>query len=108
MRQISLNMVFTSLNALTFWDTVDYMLDNMGVFPLAITFALYNNGLGNGPWDLRHLSIDYQNLVLEKMNQPQFKSIRGWQNIHDYLAARIHVSLPGYSSNKAQPWSELD
>jgi MoaA/NifB/PqqE/SkfB family radical SAM enzyme len=96
---ISLNMVFTSINALTYWDTVDYML-SLGCMPRGITLALYNNGARRGPWDPRHMPIEYQQLVLARMDRPQFKSLIGWQNIYDHLSAGI------YEPN-LQPWLEL-
>ncbi len=103
--QIALNMVFTSINALTLWDTVDYMLDIIGIQPNLITLALYNNGQGGGPWNMNDLPIDYQNLVLEKMNQPQFKSIRGWQNIYNHVTACANIP-PSWMTG--HPWSEFD
>jgi MoaA/NifB/PqqE/SkfB family radical SAM enzyme len=104
--KIALNMVFTSVNALTYWDTIDYMIDTMGVQLSGISLALYNNG-ATGPWNPRHLPVEYQNLALEKMNQLRFKSIIGWQNIYDFLSAGTYIP-PVTAQRTVLPWAELD
>jgi MoaA/NifB/PqqE/SkfB family radical SAM enzyme len=96
---IALNMVFTSLNALTYWDTIDYML-SLGAPSRGISLALYNNGTRSGPWDPRHMPVEFQERILEKMDQPRFNSIIGWQNIKDYLLPKIYKP-------DQQPWLEL-
>jgi MoaA/NifB/PqqE/SkfB family radical SAM enzyme len=81
---VSFNMVFINLNALTIWDTVDYLLDQ-GHNAGGITLTLYNNGGVDGDWDIKHMSKSFQELVLERMNQSKYKNMIGWQNIYDYL-----------------------
>jgi MoaA/NifB/PqqE/SkfB family radical SAM enzyme len=108
-RKIAINMVFTSINALTYWDTVNYVIDTMNVHSNNISLALVNDG-SSGPLNPVHLPIDCQNIVLEKMNQLRFKSIRGWQNIHDYMSAGIYIPgvyTPPGGTIGVWPWSEL-
>jgi radical SAM protein with 4Fe4S-binding SPASM domain len=91
MQKIGFNMVFTSLNGLEFWDTVDWlMLQGFGSYCMSI--ALYNNGTYKGPFDLRHLPVDYQQQVLIRMSDSKYHSMPGWQNAYDYLNAGIHIT----------------
>lgn len=102
-KDVAFNMVLINLNALTIWDTVDYLLDQ-GHKPEGITLTLYNNGGIDGDWDIKHMPRNFQDLVLERMNQDKYKNLIGWQNIHNYLK-RNDVSLGG------DPWqamAELD
>lgn len=100
---VAFNMVFINLNALTIWDTVDYLLDQ-GHEPGGITLTLYNNGGVDGDWDVKHMPRSFQDRVLERMNQSRYKNMIGWQNIHDYLS-RNDIQVGG------DPWkamAELD
>ena len=81
---IAFNMVFTSINALTIWDTVDWLLDQ-GYMIERCTLALYNNGLTVTPLDVRSLSLELQQQVLQRMNQEKYKKMLGWQNSYDYV-----------------------
>jgi sulfatase maturation enzyme AslB (radical SAM superfamily) len=100
---VAFNMVFINLNALTIWDTVDYLLAQ-GHESNGITLTLYNNGGVDGDWDIKHMPRSFQDRVLERMNQDKYKNLIGWQNIHDYLK-RDDIRVGG------NPWkamAELD
>lgn len=97
---VSFNMVFISLNALSIWDTIDDLL-NRGHQPNVFTLALYNNGTYPGPWDPRHMSVAFQQRVLERMNHEKYQTMIGWQNIFDYLNA-------GMYNPDVHPWQYLN
>lgn len=96
---ISFNMVFMSLNALSIWDLVDDLLDRG--YQHDITLALYNNGNWPGPWDLRHMPVDYQQRVLDRMADPKYHGLIGYQNIKDYLEQKIFLQSD-------QPWQSME
>jgi sulfatase maturation enzyme AslB (radical SAM superfamily) len=97
---VSFNMVFINLNALTIWDTVDYLLDQ-GHTASGITLTLYNNGGVDGDWDIKHMSQSYQDRVLERMDRAKYRGMIGWQNIYDYVST-AKVKLGG------NPWSAMN
>jgi MoaA/NifB/PqqE/SkfB family radical SAM enzyme len=96
---VSFNMVFINLNALTIWDTVDYLLDQ-GHHATGITLTLYNNGGVDGDWDIKHMSQSYQDQVLERMDHAKYRGMIGWQNIYDYVAS-VKIKLGG------NPWTTM-
>lgn len=81
---IKFNMVFTGLNALTIWDTADWLLDQGFMAPFNI--SLYNNGVVTGPTDIRNFSVEYQQQVLTRMSQEKYKNFDGWNNVFDYVS----------------------
>jgi molybdenum cofactor biosynthesis enzyme MoaA len=85
---ITLNMVFNSLNAITIWDTVDYMLAKTNL--KGITLSLYVNHNNAGPWDPRQMPIEYQQQAMARMDRPHYKKLDGWQRIYDHLSENIH------------------
>jgi len=97
---VSFNMVFISLNALSIWDTIDDLLARRHK-PNVFTLALYNNGTYPGPWDIRHLPVEFQQTVLKRMDRAEYRNMIGWQNIYDYVSANIYVP-------DIQPWQSLD
>lgn len=92
---IFFNMVFLSLNAMSYWDTVDWSLDFIGdTQPApAATLALYNNGVFPGTFDPRALSIDYRKQVLDRMQKGNYSGLRGYDNIVKCLASTERVSV---------------
>jgi len=89
--KIAFNMVFTSLNALTFWDAVDWVLSH-GFSIERCTLALYNNGLTKFPLDVRSMPVAYQKKVLERMNHSKYQNMLGWKNTFDYLSELVEYS----------------
>lgn len=97
--RIKFNMVLMSINALTFWDTVDW-LEQSGFLVHKISAALYNNGVYNGPFDIRYAPIEYQQRILDRMNRPSYQKMTGWQNCFDYVKELVY--------NKSdRPWKRL-
>jgi MoaA/NifB/PqqE/SkfB family radical SAM enzyme len=96
---VTFNMVFINLNALTIWDTVDYLLDQ-GHRDSGITLTLYNNGGVDGDWDIKHMSKNFQDRVIERMDRPKYRGMIGWQNIYEYLK-NDQIQLGG------NPWSTM-
>ena len=92
-------MVFISLNALSIWDTIDDLLAR-GHKDHVFTLALYNNGTYPGPWDIRHLPVEFQQQVLKRMDRDQYRNMIGWKNIYSYLSEGI------YTPNE-YPWTKL-
>lgn len=89
---LAFNMVFTSLNAVTIWDTVDWLVDQ-GFLTDHFTLALYNNGLTQYPLDVRSMPVEYQQLALSRMNHNKYQNMLGWKNTYDHLAESIsHTS----------------
>ena len=85
---ITLNMVFNSLNAITIWDTIDYMMAKTSL--KGITLSLYVSHGNVGPWDPRQLPIEFQQQAMTRMDRPHYKKLDGWQRIYDYLSENIH------------------
>ncbi len=81
---ITLNMVFNSLNAITIWDTIDYMMAKTSL--KGITLSLYVSHGNVGPWDPRQLPIEFQQQAMTRMDRPHYKKLDGWQRIYDYLS----------------------
>ena len=81
---ITLNMVFNSLNAITIWDTIDYMMAKTSL--KGITLSLYVSHGNVGPWDPRQLPIEFQQQAMARMDRPHYKKLDGWQRIYDYLS----------------------
>lgn len=90
--QIAFNMVFTSLNALTIWDTVDWLMSkNFKNF----TIQLYNNGnTPQYPLDVRSMPRAYQQAVLDRMNDKKYQNLLGYTSTRDYLTELVENSLP--------------
>lgn len=97
---VSFNMVFISLNALSIWDTIDDLLSR-GHRPNVFTLALYNNGTYPGPWDPRHMPLEFQQQVLKRMDHDAYRNMIGWQNIFDYLSAGVYTP-------DVHPWQYLN
>jgi MoaA/NifB/PqqE/SkfB family radical SAM enzyme len=85
---ISFNMVLTSLNALTIWDTVDWLLDQ-GFQANGCVIQLFNNGLSNHPFDVRSLPVEYQRQTMIRMNQEKYKKTTNWESVYEYLAKLV-------------------
>jgi len=90
---IAFNMVLTSLNALTIWDTVDWLLDQ-GFRADRCTIQLFNNGLSNHPFDVRSLPIEYQQQAMIRMNQEKYKNTANWESVYEYLAKLVEYTSP--------------
>lgn len=88
--RILFNMVFLSLNALSFWDTVDY-LKSLGFH--SQSFALYNNGVFPGPFDPTGLSLEFRQQVIERMSKGNYQRHNGYSNILDYIASDNRTSV---------------
>ncbi len=91
--QMAFNMVFTSVNALTIWDTVDWLLDQ-GFRADTCTIQLYNNGLSNWPFDVRSMPAEYQRQVMIRMNQEKYKKTANWESVYEYLAKLVENNPP--------------
>lgn len=85
--QMAFNMVFTSLNALTIWDTVDWLMSkNFKNF----TIQLYNNGnTPQYPLDVRSMPKSYQQATLDRMSDKKYQNLLGWKDTYDYLSKMI-------------------
>jgi hypothetical protein len=88
--RILFNMVFLSFNALSIWDTIDWLRDR-GFSGTALT--VYNNGTRPGPFDPRGLSVEYRNQVIERMQQKDYSNITGYQNVIKSLASTEQISV---------------
>lgn len=98
---VAFNMVYMNLNAITMWDFVDNLI-NSGYNPSYITTSLYNNGTVDGAWDIKYLPQDFRQLALDRLNHDRYRSIRGWQNIQEYVASL------GSATHAGDPlWQEL-
>lgn len=87
--KIKFNMVFMSLNGLTMWDTVDWLI-NAGFQVHQFSAALYNNGVYDGPFDIRYLPVDQQQQILDRMNSQVYQKMTGWQNCFDYVNKLVY------------------
>jgi MoaA/NifB/PqqE/SkfB family radical SAM enzyme len=87
--KIKFNMVFMSLNGLTMWDTVDWLI-NAGFQVHQFSAALYNNGVYDGPFDIRYLPVDQQQQILDRMNGQVYQKMTGWQNCFDYVNKLVY------------------
>ena len=85
--RLAFNMVVTSVNAVTIWDTVDWLLDQ-GVGYM--TTQIYNHGTTKSSLDVRSMPLDYQQKVMHRMDQEKYKKLGGWQDMHDHLAKSIY------------------
>jgi len=83
-KQVGFNMVAMNLNCFEIWETVDYLIDN-GFDPATTVLALYNNGQVPGLFDMKNLAPELIRDTLKRMNKNIYKTLTGWQNIHDYL-----------------------
>lgn len=99
-RNVDFNMVFVSLNALTIWDTIDY-LESQGHHLAGITLALYDNGMSNGDWDVKLMPRSFQDLVIKRMDHSKYRNIIGWQNIFDYLNSDL-------IKESGNPWEAMN
>ncbi|NBY39820.1 MAG: radical SAM protein [Flavobacteriia bacterium] len=92
---ISFNMVFLSLNAMSYWDTIDWTLDFFSDTQKSATLALalYNNGVFPGAFDPRALSANYRNQIINRMQKGNYSGLRGYQNIAKSLASNEHISV---------------
>ena len=89
--KLSFNMVVTSLNAVTIWDTVDWLLDQgLG----SLTMQLINAGLTQVPLEVRSMPLDYQQKVLHRMDQEKYRKLFGWQDVYDHLKRSIYYDAP--------------
>lgn len=91
--QIHFNMVFLSLNAMSIWDSIDWLFDNG--FSRTINLALINNGIFDSPYNPSRLSINFREQVLERMAKSDYSEIPSYQNITDSLALPTtdHIQL---------------
>jgi len=87
--KIKFNMVFMSLNSLTFWDTVDWLIET-GFLVHNFSAALYNNGVYQGAFDIRNLPVDMQKQILSRMNTQVYQKMTGWQNCFDYVNKLVY------------------
>jgi radical SAM protein with 4Fe4S-binding SPASM domain len=87
--KVKFNMVFMSLNGLTMWDTVDW-LTKTGFLVHQFSAALYNNGVYDGPFDIRHLPTEQQQQILDRMNNQVYQKMTGWQNCFDYVKELVY------------------
>lgn len=87
--KIGFNMVFMSLTGLAIWDTVDWLMHN-GFETHKCSATLYNNGVYDGPFDIRHLSVDQQQRILDRMNHQVYQKMTGWQNCFDYVNELVY------------------
>lgn len=88
--RILFNMVFLSLNAMSIWNTIDW-LRAQGFPTTALT--VYNNGARPGPFDPRGLSVEYRNQVIERMQQKNYSNIVGYRNVLKSLANTEQISV---------------
>jgi sulfatase maturation enzyme AslB (radical SAM superfamily) len=89
--QISFNMVLTCLNALTIWDTIDWLLQQG--YPVDnYNLALYNNWTDSGPLDIRSMPVEFQQQVLSRMNYKKYQNLSGWQTIYNHVSELVCYS----------------
>lgn len=93
------NMVVISLNALSIWDTID-QLTSAETPMTSMALSMYNGGAYPGPWDVRHMPLEFQQQVFDRMNRPAYKQITGYTYVFEYLSAMIYIPSNG-------PWQQL-
>ena len=82
--QIYFNMVYLSLNAMSIWDTIDWLLDQG--FVRTMTLALINNGVFDTPFDPACLPRSYRDQILTRISSGQYSSLHGYSNVTESLA----------------------
>lgn len=92
LEKIQFNMVFLSLNVMSFWDTIDWA-HAQGFKPESMALSLYHNGVFLGPFAVQALDIEYRNQVIKRMQQKDYTKLTGYQNIADCLANPNLVSV---------------
>ena len=91
MDRVYLNMVYCSLNYLSFWDTIDWAVER-GFKKEYMSIALYNNGVFDGPFDLQALSEQHRKLALDRMQKSDYSMIYGYQKTVDYLTKNVTIN----------------
>ena len=91
--QIHFNMVYLSLNAMTIWDSIDWLFDHG--FKRNMNLALINNGVFDSPYNPSRLSMSFREQVLERIAKSDYSGLHSYQNITDSLALPTtdHIQL---------------
>lgn len=89
--KINFNMVYLSLNYLTFWNTVDWA-ESQGFLKKNMTILLYNNGVYDGVFDVCALGKQSRNLAIQRMLSKDYSMMSGYNKTLDYLQGDVKIN----------------
>jgi MoaA/NifB/PqqE/SkfB family radical SAM enzyme len=89
--RINFNMVYLNLNYLTFWDAVDWA-ESQGFLKSKMSIALYNNGVHDGPLDLRSLSDQSREQAKQRILSKDYSMLFGYNKTLDYLQGDVKIN----------------